>query len=192
MWLWIWTFLALLALSFVVHGLIPWTRSRLAGRGTRKSPSLLPFGGRAVRSMSLRARTAGWPLPWHSIERTATRAKLSVVSAAGQNRPLERASSSLGQGGPRERDIEGSPRRAMVSAALNSLSDREKEVILLAHAEGLRLAEVAEVLNIMESKAAEIYQEALDQFLHHLIVEEKSYMEWKLGRPVSPDEMGLT
>jgi RNA polymerase sigma factor for flagellar operon FliA len=65
---------------------------------------------------------------------------------------------------------EGQEMRALVSAAVNSLSEREKIVFALYYFEGLTLAEVGDVLGVTESRVGEIHAKAV-QNLRNLLGE---------------------
>jgi hypothetical protein len=53
--------------------------------------------------------------------------------------------------------------RAMLSGAINQLSDREKLVVVLYYFEGLTLAEIGEVLGVTESRVCQIHTKAVGQ-----------------------------
>jgi RNA polymerase sigma factor FliA len=57
--------------------------------------------------------------------------------------------------------VEGSETRAILAAAINSLSEREKIVITLYYFEGLTLAEIGEVLGVTESRICQIHTKAV-------------------------------
>jgi RNA polymerase sigma factor for flagellar operon FliA len=57
--------------------------------------------------------------------------------------------------------LEGNELRAMLSAAINSLSEREKIVITLYYFEGLTLAEIGDVLGVTESRVCQIHTKAV-------------------------------
>ena len=57
--------------------------------------------------------------------------------------------------------LEGSEMRAMLSAAINGLSDREKVVVTLYYFEGLTLSEIGEVLGVTESRVCQIHTKAV-------------------------------
>jgi len=64
--------------------------------------------------------------------------------------------------------IEGNETRAMRSAAINSLSEREKIVITLYYFEGLTLAEIGEVLGVTESRVCQIHTKAVGLLRNNL------------------------
>jgi RNA polymerase sigma factor FliA len=64
--------------------------------------------------------------------------------------------------------VEGNETRAMLSAAINSLSDREKVVITLYYFEGLTLAEIGEVLGVTESRVCQIHTKAVGLLRNNL------------------------
>jgi RNA polymerase sigma factor for flagellar operon FliA len=64
--------------------------------------------------------------------------------------------------------IEGNETRAMLSAAINSLSEREKIVITLYYFEGLTLAEIGEVLGVTESRVCQIHTKAVGLLRNNL------------------------
>ncbi len=64
--------------------------------------------------------------------------------------------------------IEGNETRAMLSAAINSLSEREKIVITLYYFEGLTLAEIGEVLGVTESRVCQIHTKAVGVLRNNL------------------------
>jgi RNA polymerase sigma factor for flagellar operon FliA len=59
--------------------------------------------------------------------------------------------------------LEGEETRAMLSAAINGLSEREKVVITLYYFEGLTLAQIGEVLGVTESRICQIHTKAVGQ-----------------------------
>jgi RNA polymerase sigma factor FliA len=64
--------------------------------------------------------------------------------------------------------MEGNETRAMLSAAINSLSEREKIVITLYYFEGLTLAEIGEVLGVTESRVCQIHTKAVGLLRNNL------------------------
>jgi RNA polymerase sigma factor FliA len=64
--------------------------------------------------------------------------------------------------------LEGNETRAMLSAAINSLSEREKIVITLYYFEGLTLAEIGEVLGVTESRVCQIHTKAVGVLRNNL------------------------
>ena len=59
--------------------------------------------------------------------------------------------------------LEGQATRGLLSAAINSLSEREKIVVTLYYFEGLTLAEIGEVLGVTESRICQIHTKAVGQ-----------------------------
>jgi len=57
--------------------------------------------------------------------------------------------------------IEGGELRAMLSSAINGLSEREKLVVILYYFEGLTLSEIGEVLGVTESRVCQIHTKAV-------------------------------
>src|SRR5437016_4961016 len=57
--------------------------------------------------------------------------------------------------------MEGNEMRALLSLAINTLSDREKVVITLYYFEGLTLAEIGEILGVTESPVCQIHTKAV-------------------------------
>jgi RNA polymerase sigma factor for flagellar operon FliA len=64
--------------------------------------------------------------------------------------------------------LEGGETRAMLAAAINSLSEREKVVITLYYFEGLTLAEIGDVLGVTESRVCQIHTKAVGQLRNNL------------------------
>jgi RNA polymerase sigma factor for flagellar operon FliA len=64
--------------------------------------------------------------------------------------------------------LEGNETRAMLAAAINSLSEREKIVITLYYFEGLTLAEIGEVLGVTESRVCQIHTKAVGLLRNNL------------------------
>jgi RNA polymerase sigma factor for flagellar operon FliA len=64
--------------------------------------------------------------------------------------------------------LEGNETRAILSAAINSLSEREKIVITLYYFEGMTLAEIGEVLHVTESRVCQIHTKAVGQLRNNL------------------------
>jgi RNA polymerase sigma factor for flagellar operon FliA len=64
--------------------------------------------------------------------------------------------------------LEGNETRAMLSAAISSLTEREKIVITLYYFEGLTLAEIGEVLGVTESRVCQIHTKAVGQLRNNL------------------------
>ena len=65
--------------------------------------------------------------------------------------------------------LEGSETRALLSTAINSLSDREKVVITLYYFEGLTLSEIGEVLGVTESRVCQIHTKSVSRLRERLI-----------------------
>ncbi|HEY1331679.1 MAG TPA: RNA polymerase sigma factor WhiG [Actinomycetota bacterium] len=65
--------------------------------------------------------------------------------------------------------LEGDEMRAMLSAAITSLSDREKVVVTLYYFEGLTLSEIGEVLGVTESRVCQIHTKAVGQLRTRLV-----------------------
>jgi RNA polymerase sigma factor FliA len=57
--------------------------------------------------------------------------------------------------------LEGQEMRGLLSAAINSLSEREKVVITLYYFEGLTLSEIGEILGVTESRVCQIHVKAV-------------------------------
>jgi RNA polymerase sigma factor FliA len=57
--------------------------------------------------------------------------------------------------------LEGHEMRGLLSAAINSLSEREKIVITLYYFEGLTLSEIGEILGVTESRISQIHTKAV-------------------------------
>jgi RNA polymerase sigma factor FliA len=64
--------------------------------------------------------------------------------------------------------VEGSETRAMLSTAINALSEREKIVITLYYFEGLTLAEIGDVLGVTESRICQIHTKAVGLLRNNL------------------------
>ena len=65
--------------------------------------------------------------------------------------------------------LEGQETRGMLSAAINSLSEREKIVVTLYYFEGLTLAEIGDILGVTESRVCQIHTKAVGQLRLQLI-----------------------
>jgi RNA polymerase sigma factor FliA len=65
--------------------------------------------------------------------------------------------------------LEANEMRAMLSGAINQLSDREKLVVVLYYFEGLTLAEIGEVLGVTESRVCQIHTKAVGQLRVKLV-----------------------
>ena len=57
--------------------------------------------------------------------------------------------------------LEGQETRGLLSAAINSLSEREKIVVTLYYFEGLTLAEIGDILGVTESRVCQIHTKAV-------------------------------
>src|ERR671919_2646739 len=67
--------------------------------------------------------------------------------------------------------LEGQEMRGLLSAAINSLSEREKVVITLYYFEGLTLAEIGDILGVTESRVCQIHTKAVGQLRLNLVDE---------------------
>ena len=65
--------------------------------------------------------------------------------------------------------MEGQEMRGMLSAAINSLSEREKVVVTLYYFEGLTLAEIGEILGVTESRVCQIHTKAVGSLRTNLV-----------------------
>jgi RNA polymerase sigma factor for flagellar operon FliA len=65
--------------------------------------------------------------------------------------------------------LEGQETRGLLSAAINSLSEREKIVVTLYYFEGLTLAEIGDILGLTESRICQIHTKAVGQLRLQLI-----------------------
>jgi RNA polymerase sigma factor for flagellar operon FliA len=65
--------------------------------------------------------------------------------------------------------LEGQETRGLLSAAVNSLSEREKIVVTLYYFEGLTLAEIGDILGVTESRVCQIHTKAVGQLRLQLI-----------------------
>jgi RNA polymerase sigma factor for flagellar operon FliA len=65
--------------------------------------------------------------------------------------------------------LEGQETRGLLSAAINSLSEREKIVVTLYYFEGLTLAEIGEILGVTESRVCQIHTKAVGQLRLQLV-----------------------
>jgi RNA polymerase sigma factor FliA len=59
--------------------------------------------------------------------------------------------------------LEAGEMRAMISGAINQLTDREKLVVVLYYFEGMTLNEIGEVLGVTESRVCQIHTKAVGQ-----------------------------
>lgn len=64
--------------------------------------------------------------------------------------------------------LEGQEMRGLLSAAINSLSEREKVVITLYYFEGLTLSEIGEILGVTESRVCQIHVKAVGSLRNNL------------------------
>jgi RNA polymerase sigma factor for flagellar operon FliA len=64
--------------------------------------------------------------------------------------------------------LESNETRALLSASINALSDREKVVITLYYFEGLTLAEIGDVLGVTESRVCQIHTKAVSHLRERL------------------------
>jgi RNA polymerase sigma factor FliA len=69
--------------------------------------------------------------------------------------------------------LEGQEMRGMLSAAINSLSEREKVVITLYYFEGLTLSEIGEILGVTESRICQIHVKAVGSLRTSLVETEE-------------------
>ncbi|MGH2682616.1 MAG: sigma-70 family RNA polymerase sigma factor [Actinomycetota bacterium] len=86
---------------------------------------------------------------------------LTELRAEGVEPSLEQTASIKGLLGISRETLEGPEMQGSLSAAINSLSGREKIVMTLYHFEGLTLAEIGEVLGVTESRVREIHTKAV-------------------------------
>jgi RNA polymerase sigma factor for flagellar operon FliA len=77
-------------------------------------------------------------------------------------------------GGDPGTGLEGQEMRGILSAAINSLSEREKVVITLYYFEGLTLAEIGEILGVTESRVCQIHTKAVSSLRTGLRDEEEA------------------
>jgi RNA polymerase sigma factor for flagellar operon FliA len=87
---------------------------------------------------------------------------VSVGAERGESISLLDTLADLGTAEPGA-GVEGSETRAMLSSAINSLSEREKLVVTLYYFEGLTLSEIGEVLGVTESRVCQIHTKAVGQ-----------------------------
>jgi len=59
--------------------------------------------------------------------------------------------------------------RGLLSAAINSLAEREKVVITLYYFEGLTLSEIGEILGVTESRVCQIHTKAVGSLRNNLV-----------------------
>jgi RNA polymerase sigma factor for flagellar operon FliA len=65
--------------------------------------------------------------------------------------------------------LEGQEMRGLLSAAINSLSEREKVVITLYYFEGLTLSEIGDILGVTESRVCQIHTKAVGSLRTNLV-----------------------
>jgi RNA polymerase sigma factor FliA len=65
--------------------------------------------------------------------------------------------------------LEGQEMRGLLSAAINSLSEREKIVITLYYFEGLTLSEIGDILGVTESRICQIHTKAVGVLRNNLV-----------------------
>ncbi|HYZ11212.1 MAG TPA: RNA polymerase sigma factor WhiG [Actinomycetota bacterium] len=65
--------------------------------------------------------------------------------------------------------LEGQEMRGLLSAAINSLTEREKVVITLYYFEGLTLSEIGEILGVTESRVCQIHVKAVGSLRTNLV-----------------------
>ena len=65
--------------------------------------------------------------------------------------------------------LEGNETRALLTGAINALTDREKVVITLYYFEGLTLSEIGEVLGVTESRVCQIHTKAVSHLRQRII-----------------------
>jgi RNA polymerase sigma factor for flagellar operon FliA len=73
--------------------------------------------------------------------------------------------------------LEGQEMRGLLSAAINSLSDREKVVVTLYYFEGLTLAEIGEIIGVTESRVCQIHTKAVGSLRNNLVDTEEDEEE---------------
>jgi RNA polymerase sigma factor for flagellar operon FliA len=64
--------------------------------------------------------------------------------------------------------LEGNETRALLTGAINGLTDREKVVITLYYFEALTLSEIGEVLGVTESRVCQIHTKAVSHLRDRL------------------------
>lgn len=64
--------------------------------------------------------------------------------------------------------MESSETRAMLAAAINELTEREKIVLTLYYFEGLTLSEIGEILGVTESRICQIHTKSVGTLREHL------------------------
>jgi RNA polymerase sigma factor for flagellar operon FliA len=92
---------------------------------------------------------------------------VSTGSDRGESQSLLDTLADLGATDPAS-GLEGGETRAMLSLAINSLSEREKIVVTLYYFEGLTLAEIGDVLGVTESRVCQIHTKAVGQLRSNL------------------------
>jgi RNA polymerase sigma factor for flagellar operon FliA len=84
----------------------------------------------------------------------------SVGGEDGDQRSLIDTLADVAGGDPTA-SLEGQEMRGILSAAINSLTEREKVVVTLYYFEGLTLAEIGEILGVTESRVCQIHTKAV-------------------------------
>jgi RNA polymerase sigma factor for flagellar operon FliA len=69
--------------------------------------------------------------------------------------------------------LEGQEMRGLLSAAINSLTEREKVVVTLYYFEGLTLSEIGEILGVTESRVCQIHTKAVGGLRQSLTEQEE-------------------
>ena len=69
--------------------------------------------------------------------------------------------------------LEGQEMRGLLSAAINSLTEREKVVITLYYFEGLTLSEIGDILGVTESRVCQIHTKAVGGLRNNLVEREE-------------------
>jgi RNA polymerase sigma factor for flagellar operon FliA len=71
-------------------------------------------------------------------------------------------------------DLESQEMRAMLAAAIDGLSEREKVVVTLYYFEGLTLAEIGEILGVTESRICQIHTKAVGSLRNNLVEQDEA------------------
>jgi len=93
-----------------------------------------------------------------------------VVSGGGErgeSLSLLDTLADIGTGDPTS-SLEGHETRALLAAAIDALTEREKIVVTLYYFEGLTLAEIGEVLGVTESRVCQIHTKAVGLLRNNL------------------------
>jgi RNA polymerase sigma factor FliA len=98
---------------------------------------------------------------------TALEEVVSAGAERGESLSLLDTLADFGAADPSS-GLEGNETRAILSAAIDSLSEREKFVITLYYFEGLTLAEIGDVLGVTESRVCQIHTKAVGQLRNNL------------------------